>query len=426
MRRSRACGLFVAALLLAGVLPVRGLEAQQVSRAQALIEEHLYGGTLETGEKALRALVASAPSDAEAHFALGGVLLARAMERFGQSLYRHGMQPPRDPMLGPQLFSFPLAFNPSPEPLTYDALRAILARLVQDLDAAEAQLARVGDSPVKLKVDIARIRLDLDANGVADEREKLSSLIASLASAARRRDSSPPAAESLPVGFDLANVYWLRGYANLMAVSAEFFLAHDFRATFDATFHLIFPRAGLPFSRLLKESEPVRPGQRPRVEIDAIFDFVAFIHLLRWEVAEPQRMASIHSRLKSVIELNRKTWAAVRAETDNDDEWLPGPNQKGVLDIPVSEDMIASWLAAIDELETVLDGRLLAPHPRFRRGINVKRVFTEPRPFDLVLWVTGHGVLPYLEDGPLLEGRAWNNAQRVFRGQLLFYAFWFN
>ncbi len=50
--------------------------------------------------------------------------------------------------------------------------------------------------------------------------------------------------------------------------------------------------------------------------------------------------------MKSVIALSRKTWDAVRAETDNDNEWLPGPNQKGVLDLPVTGDMIASWLAS--------------------------------------------------------------------------------
>ena len=116
----------------------------------------------------------------------------------------------------------------------------------------------------------------------------------------------------------------------------------------------------------------------------------------------------------------------MRAETDDDNEWLPGPHQKGALGWPVSEEMIASWLGALDELEAVLDGRKLVPHPRFVRGINVKRVLTEPRQFDLVLWITGHGVLPYLEDGPVADGRAWAQASQVFRGQFLAYAFWFN
>lgn len=426
MRRIRACGLFVAAILLAGVLPAGRLEAQEASRARAIVEEHLYQGTLEAGEKALRALVADAPGDAEARFALGGVLLARAIERFGQSMHRHGLEAPRDALIGSPLFTLPLPVNLNPEPISYETLRTILARLVQDLDTAEAELARVGDNPVKLTVDIARIRLDLDGNGLADEREKLSSMVASLVWAARQRGiaAPTPGEVSFPIGFDLADVYWLRGYANVMATSAEFFLAHDFRATYEATFHLLFPRAGVPFSRFLKPPEPPVPG-RPRFDVDYVFDLVAFIHLLRWDVVEPQRMASIHGRMKSVIALSRKTWAAVRAETDDDSEWLPGPRQKGVLDMPVSEEMIDGWLAALGELEAVLDGRQLVPHPRFRQGINLKRVFTEPRPFDFVLWVTGHAALPYLEDGPVADWRAWGDAQRVFRGQLFTYMVWF-
>jgi len=421
MRRTLLSGLLVA-IIAAGVLvQSRAAVAQLPSRVAAVLDEHLYAGRLDAGERALRAILAAEPGNGEAQFALGGVLLLRAVERFGQSLYRHGLQAPRNGFL--PLFGLPLAFNPNPEALTYDGFRMMFTVLVRDLDAADAELARVGESPVKLSVDLARIRLDLDANGVADARETLTALIGGLALAPQPRGTAPPAAGSLPVGFDLADVTWMRGYANLMAASAEFFLAHDFRATFDATFHMFFPRAGLPFSRLF--AEPTVPPGRGN-ELGSIFDFVAFIHLVRWDVAEPARMVSVHTRLKSVIGLNRKTWAAVRAETDDDNEWLPGPHQKGALGLPVTEEMITSWLAALDELEVVLDGRKLVPHPRFVRGINVKRVLTEPRQFDLVLWFTGHGVLPYLEDGPVADGRAWAQAQQVFRGQFLAYAFWFN
>src|SRR5262245_16233816 len=218
MRRRLAGGLGAAAAILASLTLAGPLGAQPASRVGTIIEQHLYAGTLEAGEKALRTVVADEPANAEAQLALGGVLLIRAVERFGQSMYRHGLQAPRNGML--PLFTLPLAFNPNPEPLTYDAFRAILVRLVQDLDDAEAELARVGDSPVKLNVDIARIRLDLDANGIADEREKLSSMVVSLAWAARRRGNLAPGGDSFPVSFDTADVYWLRGYAHMLAVSA--------------------------------------------------------------------------------------------------------------------------------------------------------------------------------------------------------------
>jgi len=421
MRRS-PCGALCGAIALATVvLPAFTASAQPASRVATELEQHLYAGTLEAGERALRAIITEQPGNAEAQFALGGVMLARAVERFGQSLYRHGLQAPRTMFL--PLFNLPLPVNPHPQPLTYERFREIFAQLVRDLDATEAELARVGNAEVKLTVDLARVRLDVNGNGVAEEREKLSAIIESLAQGARRRAIAAPAGgNSFPVAFDLADVYWMRGYANLIAFSAEFFLAHDFRTTFDSTFHLFFPRAGLPFSRLIAESAARTSG----MEFGSIFDAIAFIHLVRWDVAEPGRMTSMHARLKSAIELSRKTWAAVLAETDDDNEWLPGPNQKGVLDMPVTADMIASWLAMLDELDAVLDGRKLAPHPRFNRGINVKKVFMDPRPFDLVLWITGHGVLPFLEDGPIVDARSWNEASQVFRGNFLSYALWFN
>jgi hypothetical protein len=420
MRRLSYGALYAAVVLILTALQVSPAGAQQTSRAVAVLEEHLYGGNLAAGEQGLRTILAGQPQDAEARFALGGVLLVRAVERLGQNLYRHGLQTPRTMFL--PLFSLPVPVNPRPEALTYERLREIFAQLVRDLDAAETELARVEAADVKLPVDLARITLDLNGDGVANDREKLPVIIESLAQGARRRGIKTATGDSFPVSFDLADVYWMRGYANLVAVTAEFFLAHDFRATFDATFHLFFPRADLPFARLL--AEPT--GPRTGMEFGTILDAVALIHLVRWDVAEPARMASIHRRLKHAVDLSRKTWAAVLAETDDDNEWLPGPSQKGVLDMPVTAEMIASWLAMLNEVEAVLDGRKLAPHPRFNRGINVKKLFTEPKQFDLVLWITGHGALPFLEDGPLVDTSSWNQASQVFRGNLLTYAFWFN
>lgn len=412
----------VVVLLLAGLTAgPRATLAQSPAPVSALLEQHLYTGALEAGESALQSLVEREPQNADARFALGGVKVIRAVERFGQGLYRHGLEAPTMTLV--PLFGLPLPVNPRPEPLTYDKFRAMLARLVDDLDAADSELARIGGAPVKLSVDLARIRLDLDANGVAEERERLSAVIDSLAQAARRRalPATAAAGDRFPVTFDTADVYWLRGYVNLLAVSAEFFLAHDFRAAFDTTFQFLFPRAGLPGARLFEER---MQGQRN--EVGSILDAIAFIHLVRWEVTEPRRMAAIHGRLKQVVALSRQTWAAVLAETDDDDEWLPSPTQKGVLDMPVTADMLTAWHAMLDEFEAVLDGRKLVPHPRFARGINMRKIFLEPRHFDLVLWVTGHGVLPFLEDGPIIDGDSWNQASRAFGGYLLTYAFWFN
>ena len=60
-------------------------------------------------------------------------------------------------------------------------------------------------------------------------------------------------------------------------------------------------------------------------------------------------------------------------------------------------------MLVLDDAEAVLEGRKLVPYWRFTKGINLKRVFTEPKPFDLVLWLAGPGVRPYLEAGEMIS-----------------------
>ena len=60
------------------------------------------------------------------------------------------------------------------------------------------------------------------------------------------------------------------------------------------------------------------------------------------------------------------------------------------------------------------------------RGINLRRVFTEPRAFDLVLWVQGTAAHPYLEKGPLSTPEVWARFNRLFQGEFIGFALWFN
>jgi hypothetical protein len=137
-------------------------------------------------------------------------------------------------------------------------------------------------------------------------------------------------------------------------------------------------------------------------------------------------MGRVRERLLNVVVLSRETWGAVLAETDDDREWLPSPRQSSRFPgLDVTDEHVRAWLALLDAGEALLEGRVLAPHWRFAKGIDVRRVFTEPRDFDLVLWMSGQAALPYLADGPVLgaDDRALTSA---FQGRLLAYALWFN
>ena len=82
----------------------------------------------------------------------------------------------------------------------------------------------------------------------------------------------------------------------------------------------------------------------------------------------------------------------------------------------------------LDELEAILQGEKLAPFWRDAggKGVNIKRMFTEPRTFDLVLWVQGTAAGPYLEEGKVTDQAFWNRIQRGFGGQFFWFALWVN
>lgn len=54
------------------------------------------------------------------------------------------------------------------------------------------------------------------------------------------------------------------------------------------------------------------------------------------------------------------------------------------------------------------------------------RAALEPRPFDVVGWAQGAAAVPYVEKGECSSPEAWRRLQRVFRGNFIGFAAWFN
>jgi hypothetical protein len=126
-------------------------------------------------------------------------------------------------------------------------------------------------------------------------------------------------------------------------------------------------------------------------------------------------------------------WKHYLAEMDNDDEWIPNPRQTGVIRVKVTEEMVSTWLDTVGEAEQVLAGKKLLPFWRganAKRGVNLRKVFTEPRAIDPILWVQGTAATPYLEEGPITDFAAPETLRRLsdtFGGTNFFgFAFWFN
>jgi hypothetical protein len=236
----------------------------------------------------------------------------------------------------------------------------------------------------------------------------------------------PAQAEEFLITFDRGDVAWLRGYCHLLMAFGEFYLAHDGKELFDRTAHLFFARPETPFA-FLRGGQAAGEG---RPDVGQIADLIAAIHLLRLPVSEPKRMGAALDHLRAMLALSRESWKFYMAEDDDDHEWIPNPKQAGVIPgVKITEEMVKGWTVTfLDEADELLAGRKLAPFWRDGggRGVNLRRVFTEPREFDLVLWVQGTAAVPYLEAGEVTTPEVWQRLQRIFRGEFLGFAIWFN
>jgi hypothetical protein len=412
--------LYFAVLVVVAVVQAAPAWAQTPDE---ILRRHAYAGTLARGEAELASLASRGGSDGR--FALGAAQFMRAVERLGQSFYRHGLEAPRSALV--PILRLPLPANPNPEPLRYDRFRSVLAQFADDLRRADATLAQVGPEDVKLMVDVMQVRLDFDGDGSGGDHESLVNVLAGIDPRFRANRSLQPdiVVPGFAAAFDRGDVAWMRGYANLLAAIAEFWVAHDFEPMFEQTFHLFFPRAGLPYAAFLAKQQTTQ-GEGLFTEAGPIADAIAFVHLLNCPVREPARLAAALSHLRAVPALSRESWRYVLAESDDDNEWIPNPRQTNRFPLPVTQERIDAWLRTMAQFEEVLDGRKLVPHWRFDKGVNLRRALTEHKTFDLVLWVTGAGVAPFLEDGPVLTSDEWDDITGVLEGNFFGYAVWFN
>ena len=380
--------------------------------------------TVADRNSALAALEAAAPADPASAYAAGAGEFFTALEILAGGLHRHGFESPQSFVL--PLMRLPVPDNPNPEPLTYEQFRAILVAFRDRLQKSAATLGSVpADADIGMVIDLAHVGIDLDEDGKITPQESAAAIMAALSN----RSGDAPDATPLIFRFDRADGYWLQGYAEFLMAQADFWLAHDFRGMFDGSFHMLFPRAKLPLQDILV---PLDGGTGGILSSEwRLADFISLVHLVNWPVVEPERRQAARRHLLEMIRLSREDWKAIRAETDNDREWLPGPQQKGtnrLTGLDVGEEQVEAWLAALTMAEDLLEGRVLLPHFRIAdKGINMKRFFEEPKNFDLVLSITGPAIAPYLESGKILTSDEFDQIQRQFGGGgFLTFALWFN
>jgi hypothetical protein len=316
--------------------------------------------------------------------------------------------------------------NPAPEKISNADFRKLLATWVDDLVKAEATLAGIRDDKVKLPLHVGLIKLDITG---------LNKPI-SAAALFRGIDSAIPSevVEKFVIGFDRGDVSWLRGYCHAMCALGDFTLALDTQEWFECAAHYLFEKVETPHAFLLEDNTRDKEPQLWGDNGQPLSDLIAAIHLtLRFPIKEPERMKSCHAHLVAMTAMSKEMWRYILAETDDDNEWIPNPKQKGVMQIAVKQELIDTWLETVDEVALVLEGKKLIPFwrgkPDAGMGINLKRVFTEPRTFDLILYIQGAGFTPYLEKGEVTKFndlRFLGRINQQFGTNFIGFAFWFN
>ena len=427
--RSTRALLLGACLLGVNSVPTVTLHAAEIP-GDALVKSAFEKGTLSQGNDALEKAIAAqadpnAPAAVRARYALAIVQFLRSAERLGQSWRHYGLNV-NAAAGGLPFLRLPVgqADPATAAPLAYEDFRTVLATFLADVQTAEKTFAALPDDPGTVSLRPGLIRLDYVGDGKPASTETVWRTYQRLNRGAHLSEVD---AGKFLIKFDAGDVPWFRGYCHLLSALAETVLAYDESQLFDHTAHVFFPRPKTPFPFLLngsgEQKEPFDPV--------AIADYVTFIHLLRFPVREPARLTAAWADLQQVPALSRESWRRIQAETDDDHEWLPNPRQTGVIPgVKVAQEQIDAWLRAMEEADAILAGKKLLPFWRGGksepRGINLRRVFTEPTEFDLVLWLQGTEAAPYLEKGPVTDPKFWNDISGTFEGNALGFALYFN
>jgi hypothetical protein len=398
--------------------------AWNATGAEPLVEKYLLEGKLADGAAALERHLAQKPADDQARAGLGVIQFLQTFEHIGATLQKHGLRTERAFRGAPEPLRELLPQNPDPAVMTYEKWRELVQTAVDDLSHAEATLAEIKDENVKLPLYVALVKLDFFGTGKPVSARDL------MQRGPGGAAPNDPSLEEVIVGFDRGDVHWLRGYCHFLCAFGEILLAIDSREQFECTAHLFFEKVDSPHTFLQSEARDL--SQAFAFDRRIFSDLIAYIHLLRFEVKEPKRLEAALDHLDAMFVQAKEMWKHYLAETDDEHEWIPNPKQTGVLQIKVTQEMVDTWLATLDEAEAVVQGKRLIPFWRGEgeeRGVNMRRAFLESKTIDPILWVQGTAATPFLEKGELTKFANPETIGRInetFGGaNFVGFAFWF-
>lgn len=376
---------------------------------------------------AIEALAAPTPED---HLALAAARFLGGVERALHARWAVGQS---EEISFLPVFRLPLAPNPAPAAFDPALLETMLAGLSADMEAARAALAAIPEgTEVALDLRLEDIWLDINGSGGRDGGEGVLDLAGFMLAARPRFDPvtfeplPPPAVPaSIPVTFDTADVAWLSAYTHLLSGTSDLIRAFDptgpIRRVHEG--RTAMAKAGIPgpFEALALGQHGTDASRYPD-SIDAIA--MAILALRQQPSAERTRAARDH--FLAMIADNRRFWALVSAETDNRQEWIPNANQTAALGLAFPEGVDVAWQDVLADGEKLLKGELLVPIWTPAAGFDLAGWLESPGPVDLVEWLHGFGMQPWLRAGPAVAAESWAVLQQMTTGNTLLFAVFLN
>ena len=388
------------------------LLASPVLADRSPISTELGANGLTATEARLAALAAPSPEDL---FALAGIRFLAGVETALQLRWQTGMRADWSEL---PILRLPIPENPAARPFAAADFVTLLTTLDARMDGSRAALAQLGAQDFALDIAMSDLWFDINMNGRRDDNEDVSA-VAGLTLAGAGRITTVDVIDPT-VRFDTADAAWLSAYTNFLSGFANVALAYD-------------PAPAI--QRVLSSEDQIYAfwGDTPPTNaLDMMFgrqaDRVAMVLHALAQTPDAALTRKAHAQFLGMITENRRFWAMVTAETDNDSEWVPNDRQVSALGIVMPPGTAERWQAVLADGEKLLTGELLVPHWRYgaEAGINLKKLFENPVPIDLITFIQGEGLLPFAEKGPRASPFAWNEFTRIVEGDAMLYALFLN
>ena len=394
---------FFAALVLAAC---QGPPTTPTSNDQRAVEVILATDGLEKADAALAARIRTP----ETSFQLGGIRFLRAIETMLQVRYESydGTVPFIPGMAAP------LPPNPNAK-FKPDFIEAALKGALEHLDGAKTALGPATDGEFQTELPLDAVWLDIDGNGQRAEWESLKALLQGLGAQVDWETFDGK------IKFDTADAEWLAAYVHLISGTSEMVLAVDPTSAIRTVYE----------GRKKMEEMGAVGAMDPLFGSTDMIDQIAAVLVAIDGKPDAARTRKALEHFRGMIAHNRKFWPEMMAETDNDHEWLPNPQQTSPFGIEITPEIAQGWQEVLAELEEMLEGRALIPFWRTPPGdpaastgvgINLRKLLTDPGDMNVALLIQGAAIAPYLEKGKLVTLAAWNRFGMLTRGDGLLLA----